>query len=130
MNNQNGYMDAQLPPIIIGAILFVGLVHVINTPEDSSKYSPVLIYLGFLVPAALFVLGCYMNKESLECPESPFNKHVSPILIATIIIGSLGYGIWRIYSTPYKLLVFFFAAGIIASIVTCVLLIRSRFFGR
>ena len=119
-------MDVQLPPVILGAILFIGLTSSINFTGPLSNMSPVFIYPGFILSALLFALGSYFNKSALECPESPFNRHISPVFFALIIIAALGYGIWEVYSTPFRMLVFFFIAGIILEIFICTFLLRLQ----
>ncbi|MFC1523908.1 hypothetical protein ACFL6N_03875 [Thermodesulfobacteriota bacterium] len=49
-----------------------------------------------------------MNWDSVQYPESPFNRHVSPFLLGALVIGVLGYAAWKFYSTPLKVFTYLF----------------------
>ena len=111
--NQKGYMDLQTPPIIIGVVLTVGLIHHLVKSETLSLLS----YLAVAIIFAVFALGFYMNIDSLKCPESPFNKHTSPFFIAFLVIGSLAYGIWKLYKGPHAVFLYIFGIGMAITVV-------------
>ena len=94
---QTGYMDMQMTPALIGVILMLMFVGTITDPEFNLDkallgYS---IYL-FLATAAL-LYGFAMHIDSLRYPESPFNKHTSPLLMTPLCAGPLAYAAYRFY---------------------------------
>ena len=122
IKNQKGYMDLQTPPIIIGLVLTVGLTHFLA----STEMVPILSYLGVVIIFAVFALGFYMNIDSLKCPESPFNKHTSPFFIAFLVIGSLAYGIWKLYKGPHAVFLYIFGIGICLTVIYAVYALSLR----
>ena len=115
VSKEAGYIDIQLTPVVIGILLLVGLVHLVSNPEFSIKYPSLLLYPGVVVVLTILGFGYYSNMSSLKCPESPFNKHVSPLFIAGIIIGGLAYAMWKVNKSPYHNLMFLFGALIVAA---------------
>lgn len=127
-NKEYGYIDTQLTTVIVGILLLIGLVHMVTNPEFSINSPSLIIFPGIAVVLAIFAFGYYCNMSSLKCPESPFNKHVSPIFLALIIIGSLAYALWKVNKSPYHYLVFVFGAAIAATIFMGIYLeyVRTR----
>ena len=123
---ENGYIDIQLTLVIVGILLLVGLVHLITYPEYSLKHPSLILYPGVAAVFTIFAFGYYSNMSSLKYPESPFNKHVSPLFIAIQIIGALAYAIWKINKSPYHHLLFVFGAAIVAAIFISVYLENIR----
>ncbi|MFC1886469.1 hypothetical protein ACFLZM_05375 [Thermodesulfobacteriota bacterium] len=124
---EDGYIDTQLTPVFIGILLLIGLVHLVTNPEFSMKSPSLMIYPGVAVISAIFAFGYYSNMSSLECPESPFNKHMSPFFISVITIAGLAYAIWKVNKTPFHHLIFIFGALIAAAIFMAVYItIRSN----
>lgn len=109
-------MDNQLPPIIIGALLILPVAG--NAPPAGalSDLPPPAVYVLVVLGLACFSWGMYLNAESLKYPESPFNKHTSPWLLAVIVIGCLGFSAWETFGGLYGELAYVFGAGIIAAV--------------
>ena len=105
---KKGYIDNQLPPIIIGLLLMVGAVRYIMIPENLTEMSSLRGGLILLFSVPFFVFGFWSNWVSVTSPESPFNKHMSPFFLGGLVVGALGYGAWCFYSTHLKVLVYFF----------------------
>lgn len=94
---QYGYMDNQVMPAMFGAVLlFVVLGQV--TPEALAE-GGISLKLWMLMPGATLVLlyGFVMHIYALNYPESPFNKHTSPLFMNLICGGILGFAAWRFH---------------------------------
>ena len=117
-NKQAGYMDMQMTPALIGVILMLMFVGSITDPDfnldqDLLAYS---IYL-FLATAAL-LYGFVMHIDSLRYPESPFNKHTSPLFMTLLCAGPLAYAAYRFYRAAML-------AGVIVYAVLALLLVAT-----
>ena len=109
---EDGYIDAQLPAVIIAILLLIGLVHLLTNPESTLGPSSLLPYVGLAFIFAVLIFGYYSNMSSLKCPESPFNKHVSPFFLGLVIIGGFIYAAWEVNKSPYHHLVYVFSVMI------------------
>lgn len=120
---EEGYIDIQLPPVILGAIMLVATVHAIAASELQLTVSSVAPYLFTALSLLFFGFGIYVNLDSLGHEESPFNQHQSPLTILALVFGSLLYAIWRLYGTPFDLLFYILIAAVVAAIVEIIYLV-------
>lgn len=129
---EDGYIDSQFPAVITAILLLIGLVHLITHPESSLKSSSLLPYVGLAVIFAILTFGYYSNMSSLKCPESPFNKHVSPFFLGLVIIGGFIYAAWKVNKSPYQHLVYVFS--VLIGIAFCIAIylghIRTKTLGK
>lgn len=96
-HRQAGYLDMQLTPALVGMVLMLIFTSTITDPDFNLEkgllgYS---IYL-FLATAAL-LYGFAMHIDSLRYPESPFNKHTSPLFMTLLCSIPLAYVAYRFY---------------------------------
>jgi hypothetical protein len=125
-SQEDGYIDSQLPPVILGILLLVGLVHMITSPEFDTRSSIWMPYLGVVIIYAILAFGYYSNMSSLECPESPFNKHQSPLFLGIIIIGGMAYAMRKVDGSAYQHLKYLFGVTIAVAVIMIVCLGRVR----
>ena len=113
---QRGYLDNQLPPVIIGALMTLIAAGAASPSGPASNLPGVAVYLLAVLGLACFSWGMYLNAESLKYPESPFNKHVSPWLIGVIAVAALGHSAWTTFEGRYAALSYVFAAALVATL--------------
>lgn len=119
-------MDNQMPPILIGIVLDVAVVNYVATAGQMTGLSEFGVYLVVLLAFACFSWGIYLNMESLRYPESPFNKHTSPVFVAVMVGGCLGYSAWTVRGATLDGLVYVFAAGALAAFAAMALTLRQK----
>ena len=91
-SKQSGYMDNQMMPIMIGAVLVFVIAGQIGNPDLPNPIA-VYLFLGFATCAILF--GYVMHLDSLSGAESPFNKHQSLLLMSALAIVPLALTSYR-----------------------------------
>lgn len=109
-NKQTGYIDMQVTPAMMGAVLlFVFLGQIKNPDFDLNKN--LLMFSVFLSLATVVLLyGFLMHIYALGYPESPFNKHSSPVFMTVLCAGPLIFGAWQFYSVNVLLGFFLYFA--------------------
>ena len=94
---QAGYMDMQFTPAMVGAVLLFVVLGLIDNPAFDVHASPFRFYGFLLLAAAFMIYGFWMHLYALGYPESPFNKHTSPVFMTLLCTGPLVYGAYRFY---------------------------------
>lgn len=125
-SRQRGYMDNQLPPVVIGLVLVVGAVSYLSGTPGAGAVAAAGVYLVVALGLAAIAWGVYLNKESLKHPESPFNKHTSPWLIAAVVIGGLGHAAWTARSGPHPELSYLLGISMVLAVLVLIFSARQR----
>ena len=125
-SRQTGYMDNQMPPILIGILLVVPVVNYVATAGPMTGLSAAVVYLVVVLAFASFSWGIYLNIDSLRYPESPFNKHTSPVVIGVLVAGCLGYSAWTLRGGQLDGLVYLFAAGAVAAMAAMLYALKRQ----
>lgn len=90
-------MDVQFTSALVGVALMLIFVVTITAPEfDRDKHLLAYSIYLFLATAAL-LYGFAMHIDSLNYPESPFNKHTSPLFMTLLCAGPMAYAAYRFY---------------------------------
>ncbi len=119
-------MDMQIPPVIFGVVLLIGLAAATGNREYAELISIRVLITVLVLSFGSIGLGFYVNYDSLKAPESPFNKHVSPLLLGAVTAGALVFSMWRAHGSRYNFLVYIFAAGCAGVISAVIVLVRIQ----
>lgn len=94
---QTGYMDMQFTPTIIGVVVLIFTLSLIGDPTIDVHTIPFRFYGFLLLGCAMMLFGFSMHLDALGYPESPFNKHSSPVFMTLLCAGPFTYGAYRFY---------------------------------
>lgn len=87
----------QFTPACIGVVVLFIVLSLIDNPAFDVQAAQIRFY-GFLLLAIAFMLyGFCMHLYALGYPESPFNKHTSPVFMTLLCAAPLVYGAYRFY---------------------------------
>lgn len=98
INAQSGYMDAQLMPAMIGAVSLFFSLSMIRSPEFNMDENLLRLCVFLALAVAALLYGFAMHIDALGYPESPFNKHTSPLVMTLLCGGPLVFGAYLFYS--------------------------------
>ena len=87
----------QFTPAVMGAVLLFIVMGLTSKPGFDAHAVPLKFYLFLLLALAPLLYGFGMHLYALGYPESPFNKHTSPLFMTLLCLGPLGYGAYRFY---------------------------------
>jgi hypothetical protein len=112
-------MDAQMMPVLIGVILLFVVIGQLNSPEFDMN-EKLYQFIGTLAFATLAVIyGYVMHLIAMSYPESPFNKHTSPVFMVLLCAGICIFCAWQFYQAGILL------GLIIYSVLSIVVVIAS-----
>lgn len=94
---QAGYMDMQMMPALIGAVLMLVFAGAITAPEFNREADLLRFSIFLSLATAVLLYGFTMHIYCLGYPESPFNKHTSPLFMTLLCTGPLAYAAYRFY---------------------------------
>lgn len=97
LNKQTGYMDMQFTPAVVGIVLMVMALGMLTVSDENPDLNLVKLSIYMLLATAALLFGFAMHIDSLGCPESPFNHHISPLLMTPLCAGPLAYAAYRFY---------------------------------
>lgn len=109
-------MDMQFTPAIIGAVLLFAILGPVDGLELDPKSELVKFSLFLIAATAALLYGFVMHLYSLAYPESPFNKHTSPLFMTGICGGSLAFAAYRLFAADIQ-------TGFILYAVLCILVV-------
>ena len=119
ITRQAGYMDVQFTPVIIGAMLLVVVLSQMSDPGFDPHAMQLRFYGFLLLAVAAMLYGFGMHLDALAYPESPFNKHSSPVFMTLLCAAPLLYGAYRFYRAGmYPVLVLFSALAVMVCVVS------------
>lgn len=95
---QSGYTDLQVMPAIIGIILLIVCLGMLNKPEFDPDTGLLKLSLFLLPATAAVCFGFGMHLYCLGYPESPFNRHSSPVFMTFISSGVMFFAAWRFFN--------------------------------
>ena len=119
LQRQAGYTDLQIMPTIMGVILVIIVIGLTDNPAFDPAQSPVKFYSFLLLALAVLLFGFGMHLYALEYPESPFNKHSSPVFMTLMCAGSMGYGSWRLLNAGMQ------GGGLLLAVLTVSVCVMS-----
>lgn len=88
-------MDMQFTPTIIGVVVLIMVLGLIDNPAFDLHAAQLKFYGFLLLAIAVMLYGFGMHLYALGYPESPFNKHTSPVFMTLLCAGPLLYGAYR-----------------------------------
>lgn len=97
LRKQTGYMDMQVLPAMIGAVLLYATTGMPGGPDFDLDKDLVKLCVFLLLATAVLLYGFAMHLYALGYPESPFNKHSSPLFMTLLCAGALGFVAYRFY---------------------------------
>ena len=118
-SKQAGYMDAQLMPALIGAILLFVIVGQLNNPDFDINEKPYQFISVMAVATLALLYGYIMHCMALGYPESPFNNHTSPVFMACLCAGACMLTSWQFVKVGITW------AGIIYAFIALVIMVIS-----
>ena len=98
-NKQTGYMDMQVMPAMIGVVLTLVVAGMITSPGLDLDKDLVKLCIFLLLATAALLYGFAMHLYCLGYPESPFNKHSSPLFMTPLCSGPLAIVAYKFYRT-------------------------------
>ena len=122
---EEGYINIQLPPVILGVIILLGIAHLLTNPDFSSSVPSYLPYLVVVFALSLFGLGIFLTMQTWKYPESPFNQHTSPLAMFGIIFSSLAYAMWQLSGPQYDTLFYVLGGGVIAAVIAALYMLGA-----
>ena len=102
LGKQAGYMDMQVTPAIIGAVLLFATVGIINDPGFDIGKDLLKIIVFLVLATGSLLYGFMMHLDALSCPESPFNKHSSPVFMTVLCAGMSAFSAYQFYSAGIR----------------------------
>ena len=99
---QAGYMDMQLMPAVMGIVILIGALGLITNPEFNPDNGWLLISVVMFLGTGALLYGYAMHLYALGYPESPFNKHTSPLFMTILCAGPLAFAAYRFYSADMR----------------------------
>ena len=110
-SRQYGYTDLQIMPAMIGIVLLVVFLGRLDSLDPDSITGILKLALPLILATAVVCFGFGMHLYCLGYPESPFNRHSSPIFMTAVCSGAMFFAAWQCYQ-----------AGITAGCIAYILL--------
>jgi len=98
-NNQAGYMDMQMTPAMIGVVLTLVVAGMITSPDADAERNLLKLGIFLVLATGALLYGFAMHIYCLGYPESPFNKHSSPLFMTPLCAGPLAFVAYKFYKT-------------------------------
>lgn len=98
INRQGGHMDMQLLPGLIGFILLIVVMGLPGNQEINLEKNIWMFVIFLIIATAVMFYGFAMHLYALGYPESPFNKHTSPVFMTLLCAGGTALTSWRFYN--------------------------------
>jgi len=91
-------MDNQLMPAMMGAVILFFLLGQVSPEGIAKGVVGLKLYLALGGATLVLLYGFAMHLYALGYPESPFNRHSSPLFMSLVCGGMPGLAAWRFYT--------------------------------
>jgi len=86
----------QVTPVMVGAVLLIVILGMLDQIQAGATSRLLMFYTILFLATGFIFFGFYMHLMALGYPESPFNRHNSPVFMILACGGVLAWAAYRL----------------------------------